>query len=172
MFAGKFSNRSWMHSFSWIILIVALVSFSACEEETEPEPPPTIFGSADVNGSYTTFTRATFTSTPENGRVKNVVSLARSDNSTVVIQFFGTELGTYDLPNPDTLIRCRYIDASDRIFKSDSGKIVISDYYVTNSIITVSGGFEFEGDFINPNTGLVSNIRITNGGFVNVKTEP
>lgn len=172
MFAGIRVKRDWIQRVSIVTLLVALMGFGACKEEEEPEPPPTIFGSADVNGSYTTYTRATFTSTPENGRIKNVVSLARSDNSTIVIQFYGTELGTYELPNPDTLIRCRYIDPSDRIFKSDTGRIVITDYYVNNSIITVSGGFEFEGDFINPTTNLVSNIRITNGGFVNVKTQP
>ena len=154
-----------------VFAVVALFSFSSCEEEVTPEPPPTVIGSADVNGSYTTYTRSTFKVTPTtDGRIKNEITISRSDNSQIVISFIGTELGQYELPNADTLNRCQFIDASDRVFKSDTGLIVINDYYVKDGIVTCSGGFSFEGDFINPTTFVTTNVEITNGGFVNIKS--
>lgn len=157
--------------YSAIIAVFTLFTLSSCEEEAKPEPPPAIIGSADVNGSYTTFTRSTFKVTPTtDGRIKNEVTISRSDNSQIIISFIGSELGEFELPNADTLNRCRYIDASDRVFKSDSGRIVINDYYVKNGIVTCSGGFSFEGDFINPTTFVTTNVEVTNGGFVNIKS--
>jgi hypothetical protein len=47
---------------------------------------------------------------------------------------------------------------------------VINDYYVKDGIVTCSGGFNFEGDFINPTTFITTNVEITNGGFVNIKS--
>jgi hypothetical protein len=154
-----------------VFAVVTLFSFSSCEEEETPEPPPTVIGSADVNGSFTTYTRSTFKVTPTtDGRIKNEITISRSDNSQIVISFIGTELGEYELPNADTLNRCRYIDPSDRVFKSDTGLIVINDYYVKDGVVTCSGGFSFEGDFINPTTFVTTNVEIANGGFVNIKS--
>lgn len=157
--------------FTAIIAVFTLFTFSSCEEEVTPDPPPAVIGSADVNGSYTTYTRSTFKVTPTtDGRIKNEITISRSDNSQIIISFVGSELGEFELPNADTLNRCRYIDASDRVFKSDTGRIVINDYYVKDGIVTCSGGFSFEGDFINPTTFVTTNVEVTNGGFVNIKS--
>lgn len=157
--------------YSAIIAVFTLFTFSSCEEEETTDPPPVVIGSADVNGSYTAFTRSTFKVTPTtDGRIKNEITISRSDNSQIIISFVGSELGEFELPNADTLNRCRYIDASDRVFKSDTGRIVINDYYVKDGIVTCSGGFSFEGDFINPTTFVTTNVEVTNGGFVNVKS--
>jgi hypothetical protein len=153
------------------VALISLVTLNACKEEEEPTPPPAVIGSADVNGSFTTYTRSTFKVTPTtDGRIKNEITISRSDNSQIIISFIGSELGEFELPNADTLNRCRYVDASDRVFKSDTGLIVINDYYVKNGVVTCSGGFSFEGDFINPTTLVTTNVDITNGGFVNIKS--
>ena len=171
MFESVRRLKSIIGFYSAIIAVFTLFTFSSCDEEETPDPPPAIIGSADVNGSYTTYTRSTFKVTPTtDGRIKNEITISRSDNSQVIISFVGSELGEFELPNADTLNRCRYIDASDRVFKSDSGRIVINDYYVKNGIVTCSGGFSFEGDFINPTTFVTTNVEVTNGGFVNIKS--
>lgn len=171
MFINARHLKSFLGFYTAVFAVVALFSFSSCEEEETPEPPPAVIGSADVNGSYTTYTRSTFKVTPTtDGRIKNEITISRSDNSQIVISFIGTELGQYELPNADTLNRCRYIDASDRVFKSDTGLIVINDYYVKDGVVTCSGGFSFEGDFINPTTFVTTNVEISNGGFVNIKS--
>jgi hypothetical protein len=171
MFESVRRLKSIIGFYSAIIAVFTLFTFSSCDEEETPDPPPTIIGSADVNGSYTTYTRSTFKVTPTtDGRIKNEITISRSDNSQVIISFVGSELGEFELPNADTLNRCRYIDASDRVFKSDSGRIVINDYYVKDGIVTCSGGFSFEGDFINPTTFVTTNVEVTNGGFVNIKS--
>jgi hypothetical protein len=44
-------------------LIAALFfafTLNSCKDEPEPEPLPTVYGSAEVNGSFTTYTRYTF----------------------------------------------------------------------------------------------------------------
>lgn len=166
-------SRRFLSRFTVALSVVCASLFlPSCKDDEEEDlnPPPTVYGSAEVNGSFSTFTRATLATSPVAGGVLNKVSMSRADNSTVELFWLGTELGSFDLPNQDTLIRCKFIDSADRVFRSDSGKIVIDDYYVQSGIITVSGGFEFEGDFVNPTTGLISNIRILNGGFVNVKS--
>jgi hypothetical protein len=171
MFESVRRLKSIIGFYSAIIAVFTLFTFSSCDEEETPDPPPAIIGSADVNGSYTTYTRSTFKVTPTtDGRIKNEITISRSDNSQIIISFIGSELGEFELPNADTLNRCRYIDASDRVFKSDSGRIVINDYYVKNGIVTCSGGFSFEGDFINPTTFVTTNVEVTNGGFVNIKS--
>jgi len=171
MFESVRRLKSIIGFYSAIIAVFTLFTFSSCDEEETPDPPPAIIGSADVNGSYTTYTRSTFKVTPTtDGRIKNEITMSRSDNSQVIISFVGSELGEFELPNADTLNRCRYIDASDRVFKSDSGRIVINDYYVKDGIVTCSGGFSFEGDFINPTTFVTTNVEVTNGGFVNIKS--
>jgi hypothetical protein len=171
MFESVHRLKSIIGFYSAIIAVFTLFTFSSCDEEETPDPPPAIIGSADVNGSYTTYTRSTFKVTPTtDGRIKNEITISRSDNSQIIISFIGSELGEFELPNADTLNRCRYIDASDRVFKSDSGRIVINDYYVKNGIVTCSGGFSFEGDFINPTTFVTTNVEVTNGGFVNIKS--
>lgn len=171
MFVSARRIKSFFGFYLAVFAVFTLFSFSSCDEEETPDPPPTIIGSADVNGSYTTYTRSTFKVSPTtDGRIKNEITISRSDNSQIIISFIGSELGEFALPNADTLNRCRYIDASDRVFKSDTGLIVINDYYVKDGIVTCSGGFSFEGDFINPTTFVTTNVEIANGGFVNVRS--
>lgn len=172
MFVSALRLKSFLvYTFS-TIAVGGLLTLHSCKEEEKPEPPPTVVGSADVNGSYTTYTRSTFDVSPTpDGRILNEITLSRSDNSQIVISFVGSELGEFELPNADTLNNCKFIDASDRVFKSDTGLIVINDYYVKDGIVNCSGGFNFEGDFINPTTLIRTNVDVTNGGFVNVKSK-
>jgi hypothetical protein len=148
MFVSALRLKSFLVFSFATIAVGGLLSLSSCKEEEKPEPPPPIIGSP----------------TPD-GRILNEITISRSDNSQIIISFVGSELGEFELPNADTLNRCKFIDASDRVFKSDTGLIVINDYYVKDGIVNCSGGFNFEGDFINPTTFIT-----TNGGFVNIKS--
>lgn len=171
MFVSALRLKSFLVFSFATIAVGGLLSLSSCKEEETPEPPPTVIGSADINGSYTTYTRSTFEVSPTtDGRILNEITISRSDNSQIIISFIGSELGEFELPNADTLNSCKFVDASDRVFKSDTGLIVINDYYVKDGIVNCSGGFNFEGDFINPTTFITTNVEVTNGGFVNIKS--
>ncbi len=172
MFVSALRLKSFLFFSIAVFVVGGLLILSSCKEEEKPEPPPTVIGSADVNGSYTTYTRSTFDVSPTiDGRILNEITISRSDNSKIIISFVGSELGEFELPNSDTLNRCKFVDASDRVFKSDTGLIVLNDYYVKDGVVTCSGGFNFEGDFINPTTFITTDVEVTNGGFVNVKSK-
>lgn len=156
-------------------LIVALFftfTLNSCKDEPEPEPPPTVYGSAEVNGSFTTYTRYTFKKfNLPGGVVRNEIALSRSDNSQIVVSFLGSEAGNFDLPNADSLNYCAYIDPGDREFLADSGGFIIDNYVIQDGVISADGFFAFRGKYVSLNTGLTSEVEVASGTFIRLTAE-
>jgi len=156
--------------FTFIIFSVVLFSASlaGCKKEEEETELAQVYGSASVNGAFNTFTRADFYIVQEGTRLKNFVTLSRANNAKVRIIFYGTEEGVREI-GTDSL-KLEYVDANARVFRSDSGKVVIDEYITRDGTFKVSGGFSFVSYFteILPETTLVIKTTVEDGAFVNI----
>ena len=93
----------------FVLAVFAIALFNSCKDEDEAPPPVITYGSALLNGSFTTFTRYTFKKFVLPGSlVRNEITLSRSDNSKIVVSFLGSNPGDFDLPNADSLNFCSY----------------------------------------------------------------
>jgi len=156
---------------SKLVCIALLFSslISGCKKEDDTKDTVTeIYGSASVNGAFNTFTRADFYIVQEGDRLKNFVTLSRANNAKVRIIFYGTEEGTREI-GTDSL-KLEYVDPSARVFRSDSGKVIIDEYINRDGTFKVSGGFSFVSYYteILPDTTLIVKTTIENGAFINI----
>jgi len=145
-----------------------IIVISGCKkEETEPETAQ-IYGSASVNGAFSTFSRADFYIIQEGTRLKNFITLSRTNNTKIRIVFYGTEEGVREI-GTDTL-KLEYVDVNARVFRSDSGKVVIDEYINRDGTFKVSGGFSFVSYYteILPDTTLQVKTSIEDGAFINI----
>ena len=86
------------------------------------------------------------------------------------MRFPGTDETEFTLSPSDSLVSIEYRDASQRVFKADSGRISISNYSIANDIFTLSGGFDFHASRTEQ-FGELSNtfhIRGLQGGFIEI----
>jgi len=150
------------------VVLFIFVALSGCKKEEVDEEPIQVYGSASVNGSFNTFTRADFYIIQEGNRLKNFITLSRTNNAKVRITFYGTEEGVREI-GTDSL-KLEYVDASSRVFRSDSGKVMIDEYINRDGTFKVSGGFSFEAYYteILPETTLVVKTTVEDGAFVNI----
>lgn len=156
---------------SQLVCITLLFSslISGCKKEEDTTDTITeVYGSASVNGAFTTFTRADFYIVQEGDRLKNFVTLSRANNAKVRIIFYGTEEGIREI-GTDSL-KLEYVDPSSRVFRSDSGKVIIDEYINRDGTFKVSGGFSFVSYYteILPDTTLIVKTTIENGAFINI----
>lgn len=155
---------------SLIILTILLISsvFSGCKKEEVEKDVTQIYGSASVNGDFNTFTRADFYIIQEGNRLKNYITLSRTNNAKVRIVFYGTEEGVREVGSDS--LKLEYVDANSRIFRSDSGKVVIDEYINRDGTFKVSGGFSFVSYYteILPETSIVVKTTIDDGAFINI----
>ena len=158
---------SFRKPFSLAVILSAALLLNSCKEEDEPKPVEEVKASATINESYNSFTIATYqVSQDANNNLINTLTFSRTNNSKIKLIFRGTEEGIFDLQN-DTTAGCEFVDASQRVFQADTGKIVVSTLTIRDGRFTVSGGFEFIGHYPNPN-GVPLRATIKNGGFVNI----
>jgi hypothetical protein len=166
-------NKSWniwKSSIAMLLLGFVVLFIASCKDEEEPPPPVVTYGSAFINGSYATYTRYTFKKfTYPGGVIFNKITLSRSDNSQIEIGFKGSSGGEFELPNADSLNYCTFIDPGNREFEADSGSFFIDSYQVIDGKINASGFFGFRGRYVNPTSGTVSNVEISEGTFINLE---
>jgi len=141
---------------------------AGCKKEEEETELAQVYGSASINGAFNSFTRADFYIVQEGNRLKNFITLSRTNNAKVRIIFYGTEEGAREI-GTDSL-KLEYVDASSRVFRSDSGKVMIDEYINRDGTFKVSGGFSFVAYYteILPETTLVVKTTVEDGAFVNI----
>lgn len=157
-----------------LLVLIPLIVLSSCKKEdktVEEDIPDKIIGAVNINGAYTTYTRSTLAIYLNNAQaITNYLVISRVDNSQIAIRFPGTDETEFTLSPSDTLVSIEYRDASQRVFKADSGRISISNYNIANDIFTISGGFEFHASRTEQ-FGELSNtfhIRGFQGGFIDI----
>ncbi len=160
--------------FITLLVLISLIVLSSCKKEdktSEEDAPDKIIGAVNINGAYTTYTRSTLAIyLNEDLEIENYLVISRVDNSQIAIRFPGTDETEFMLSTSDSLVSIEYRDASQRVFKADSGRISISNYNIANDIFTVSGGFEFHASRTEQ-FGELSNtfhIRGFQGGFIDI----
>jgi hypothetical protein len=165
----RFFSRK-LKFFSLIIFSVLLISsiMAGCKKEEEEVELAQVYGSASVNGAFNTFTRADFYIIQEGSRLKNFITLSRTNNTKVRIIFYGTEEGVKEIGSDS--LKLEYVDANARVFRSDSGKVVIDEYINRDGTFKVSGGFSFVANYneIYPETTIVVKTTVENGAFINI----
>ena len=84
------------------------------------------------------------------------------------IIFYGTEEGVREIGSDS--VKLEYVDANARVFRSDSGKVVIDEYINRDGTFKVSGGFSFVANYneIYPETTIVVKTTVENGAFINI----
>jgi hypothetical protein len=164
----------------FIISLFACVSASlfissGCKKEKAPEETPQdlVKASAIINGAFTTFTRSFYTVTPSGSNFINTITFTRSDNTRIRLIFRGTELGEQIISPSDSSVGAKYIDASNRQYIADSGKIVITDFFIRDGLFQVSGGFEFNSYLqqIVGDTTIILKANLRSGGFVDISNQ-
>ena len=156
-----------------LFLFIPVVILSSCKkvQTSEEDAPDKIIGAVNINGAYTTYTRSTLAIYLNDAQeIENYLVISREDNSQIALRFPGTDETEFTLSPSDTLVSIEYRDASQRVFKADSGRISISNYKIANDIFTVSGGFEFHASRTEQ-FGELSNtfhIRGFQGGFIDI----
>ena len=157
-----------------VLALIPLLVLSSCKKEDktiEDDAPDKIIGAVNINGAYTTFTRSTLAIYLNDAQeFENYLVISRVDNSQIALRFPGTNESEFMITPTDSPVSIEYRDASQRVFKADSGRISISNYNITNDIFTISGGFEFHasrteqfGDLTN-----IFHIRGFQGGFIEI----
>ncbi len=141
---------------------------AGCKKEEVEVEVAQVYGSASVNGGFNTFTRADFYIIQEGNRLKNYITLSRTNNAKVRIVFYGTEEGVREIGSDS--LKLEYVDANARVFRSDSGKVVIDEYINRDGTFKVSGGFSFVSYFteVLPETSIVIKTTIEDGAFINI----
>jgi hypothetical protein len=156
--------------FTFITLSIVLLSsiMVGCKKEEEEVELAQVYGSASVNGAFNTFTRADFYIIQEGTRLKNFITLSRTNNTKVRIIFYGTEEGVREIGSDS--LKLEYVDANARVFRSDSGKVVIDEYINRDGTFKVSGGFSFVSYFteVLPETSIVVKTTVEDGAFINI----
>ena len=160
--------------FITLLVLIPLIILSSCKKEdktVDEDAPDKIIGAVNINGAYTTYTRSTLAIyLNEELEIENYLVISRVDNSQIAIRFPGTDESEFMLSSSDSLVSIEYRDASQRVFKADSGRISISNYNIANDIFTISGGFEFHASRTEQ-FGELSNtfhIRGFQGGFIEI----
>jgi hypothetical protein len=160
--------------FITLLVLIPLIILSSCKKEdknVDEDAPDKIIGAVNINGAYTTYTRSTLAIyLNEELEIENYLVISRVDNSQIAIRFPGTDETEFMLSSSDSLVSIEYRDASQRVFKADSGRISISNYNIANDIFTISGGFEFHASRTEQ-FGELSNtfhIRGFQGGFIEI----
>ena len=160
--------------FITLLVLIPLIILSSCKKEdktVDEDAPDKIIGAVNINGAYTTYTRSTLAIyLNEELEIENYLVISRVDNSQISIRFPGTDESEFMLSSSDSLVSIEYRDASQRVFKADSGRISISNYNIANDIFTISGGFEFHASRTEQ-FGELSNtfhIRGFQGGFIEI----
>ena len=160
--------------FITLLVLIPLIILSSCKKEdkiVDEDAPDKIIGAVNINGAYTTYTRSTLAIyLNEELEIENYLVISRVDNSQIAIRFPGTDETEFMLSSSDSLVSIEYRDASQRVFKADSGRISISNYNIANDIFTISGGFEFHASRTEQ-FGELSNtfhIRGFQGGFIDI----
>lgn len=165
-------KKSGVILFPIIAVLFFTITLNSCKDEPEPGPLPTIYGSAEVNGSFTTYTRYTFKKfNLPGGIIRNEIILSRADNSQIVLSFLGSNAGSFDLPNADSLNYCTYVDPGDREFLADSGSFIIDNYVIQDGVISADGFFAFRGKYESVTTGLTSEVEVASGTFIRLTAE-
>jgi hypothetical protein len=172
---SRLSVRTRFIYFLFSSVAVILFIATGCKKEETPEenPQDIVKASAIINGAFTTFTRSFYTVTPTGSDLINTITFTRSDNTRIRLTFKGTEPGEQIISNTDTLIGAKYIDASNRQYIADSGKIVISDFFIRDGLFQVSGGFEFNSYLqqIVGDTTIILKANLRSGGFVDISNQ-
>jgi hypothetical protein len=172
---SRLSFRFFFISFLFACVSASLFISSGCKKEETPEenPQDKVKASAIINGAFTTFTRSFYTVTPSGSNLINTITFTRSDNTRIRLIFKGTELGEQIISPLDTLVGAKYIDASNRQYIADSGKIVITDFFVRDGLFQVSGGFEFNSYLqqIVGDTTIILKANLRSGGFVDINNQ-
>ena len=164
---------SHFRQFITLLVLLPVIVLSSCKKEnkTVEDAPDKIIGAVNINGAYTTYTRSTLAIYLNSAQqIENYLVISRVDNSQISFRFPGTDESEFTLSPSDTIVSIEYRDASQRVFKADSGRISISNYSIANDIFTVSGGFEFHSSRTEQ-FGDLSNtfhIRGFQGGFIEI----
>ena len=157
-----------------LLVLIPVIVLSSCKKEdktVEEDVPDKVIGAVNINGAYTTFTRSTLAIyLNEAQEFENYLVISRVDNSQIALRFPGTDESEFTLSPSDTLVSIEYRDASQRVFKADSGRISISNYNITNDIFTLSGGFDFHASRTEQFGDLTNtfHIRGFQGGFIEI----
>jgi hypothetical protein len=156
-----------------LFLFIPVAILSSCKktQTAEENVPDKIIGAVNINGAYTTYTRSTLAIyLNEAQQFENYLVISRVDNSQIAVRFPGTDETEFTISPSDSLVSIEYRDASQRVFKADSGRISISNYKIANDIFTLSGGFDFHASRTEQ-FGELSNtfhIRGFQGGFIDI----
>jgi hypothetical protein len=153
----------------FLIAFLSIITIFSCSKKNNNEVTlAEVKGSATINGAFSTFTRADFYILQEGTLLKNYITLARSNNAKIRIIFYGTEEGER-VVGTDSLT-LEYVDANQRVFRSDSGKVVIDEYSIRDGLFKVSGGFYFVSEYpeVLPETTIIVKTTVENGAFINI----
>lgn len=159
------------------IFIALVIILASCSQEEDPEENKDTgpIGSAVLNNAYTSFSRSSFFVSDVFGGLYNSVSLFRTDNSQITLEFAGQEEGLREIAPGDSSIRkIEYKDSGSKIYRADSGSIFINSYKFRDGFFYISGGFAFRAitaPVILPDgTPFFSTVRVTDGAFVNLRS--
>jgi hypothetical protein len=171
MHTSQIHKKIRLFSSLWVLISMLIISSCKKEEKQEDKEEDKIIGAVNINGAYTTYTRSTLAIYLNDAQeIENYLVLSRVDNSQIALRFPGTDESEFMLSPSDSLVSIEYRDASQRVFKADSGRISISNYNIANDIFTISGGFEFHASRTEQFGELTNifHIRGFQGGFIDI----